>query len=112
VATVSSAEWADPDSSDNVTTIETTVVAAEADLAISVVESADPIAAGDPLELALTVSNAGPQTGQDLAGTPDLPPQFELIGSQRGAPGWQCAENVPGAVVCTQPSAFLEPQDD
>lgn len=70
-ASVSSAT-ADPDNSDNIASVPTTV-AGSADLSVTKSDSPDPVTAGDLLTSTVTVTNAGPSTALNTLVTDTLP---------------------------------------
>lgn len=74
------------------------------DLAVSVVDSPDPVASGGAITYAITITNAtGPQTAPDAVVTLTLPAGSAFSGSA-GA-GWTCSASG-GVVTCTRSSSL------
>jgi uncharacterized repeat protein (TIGR01451 family) len=61
--------------------IAITVGALEADLAITMIDSPDPVAVGDPLIYIITVSNSGPAGATNVVVTDDLPAGVTFLGA-------------------------------
>ena len=103
-ATVSSGT-AESDTSNNsvseVTTVEAVAVDEQADLSLTLVESADPVNTGAALSYTLTVSNAGPQTANNMQVVDTLPSGVSFV-SAIGT-DWSCNE-AGGTVICDQAS--------
>ncbi|OQY45789.1 MAG: hypothetical protein B6247_28535, partial [Candidatus Parabeggiatoa sp. nov. 2] len=99
-ATVSSAT-AESDTSNNsvseVTTVEAVAASEQADLSLSLAESADPVNTGAALSYTLTVSNAGPQTANNMQVVDTLPSGVSFV-SANGT-DWSCNE-AGGTVIC------------
>jgi uncharacterized repeat protein (TIGR01451 family) len=93
----------DPHPGDNAATEPTTAIP-QADLALTKLDSADPVAAGEPFSYTLTVTNLGPSVSPKLVVTDALPAGVVYRGAS-GA-GWTCAPSE-GTVTCEAPS--LEP---
>lgn len=95
----------DPDSSDNSLSMASTVVspAAQANVGVTKTGAPDPVAAGQDIAYAITVSNAGPATALAVTLTDTVPTNttFRSIGS---AQAWSCstpAVGGTGGITCT-----------
>jgi len=99
-ATVSAAT-ADPDTANNsvseVTTVNAVAAEEQADLSLSLAESADLINMGTAFSYTLTVSNAGPQTASNVQLVDTLPSGVSFV-SANGT-DWSCHE-AGGTVTC------------
>jgi len=71
----------DPVGANNVYEENTQVDAPQADLAITKLDSVDPVTAGTPLSYTITVSNAGPQDAENVVVTDILPADVTLVSS-------------------------------
>ena len=103
VVTISSSEWLDPDSSNNVATATTSVVVPvnQADLSVSVTDDPDPVMAGSSVEFQVAVANAGPQDVSAATVTLELSAEFGFSPKQPASSSWSCAETGPLLVTCT-----------
>lgn len=82
--------------------VELTKVAwPDADLGLSMTGGPDPVAAGDDITYALTVSNAGPSEALNLTVTDTLP--VGATYQSASGDGWTCGESG-GTVTCTRAS--------
>jgi uncharacterized repeat protein (TIGR01451 family) len=88
-------DTADPDSNNNTESEDTTVNQPQADLSISKVDNVDPILAGNTLAYTVTVSNAGPQTAQNVVVTDTLPAGVTFVETSG------CAEDPIGVPTCS-----------
>ena len=77
------------------TALGTTPVEADADLAISLTDSPDPVVAGTTLTLEATVTNAGPSHATAVVATAALPPESTLVATVG------CLEDPAGVPTCT-----------
>ncbi len=93
-ATASSAT-SDPNPGDESATA-TTTVAASADLAVTKVDTPDPVNAGSSLTYAITVANAGPSSAATTTLTDTLP-AGTTFGSLTSPAGWICTTPAVGA---------------
>ncbi len=75
----------DPNADDDTASVVTAVTAPEADLALSMAASADPIPTGYNLTYTLTVTNQGPATAPNLGITNTLPPGMTFVSASAGA---------------------------
>ena len=85
----------DPNTANNSATAETTVNPPQADLTITKMDSPDPVLAGQNITYTIEVTNAGPQTAENVQVTDTLPAGTTLI-STTG-----CAEDPNGVPTCT-----------
>ncbi len=85
----------DPAPGNNSATDDDTVLMPEADLSITKMDSADPVAGGDNLVYTITVDNAGPSDATNVVVTDNLPADVTLV-STAG-----CAEDPSGVPTCT-----------
>ncbi|MEM9552788.1 MAG: CARDB domain-containing protein [Acidobacteriota bacterium] len=92
-ATVTANET-DPDAG-NDSASATTAVLTEADLSITKIDSADPVAPGAAFSYTLTVANAGPSDAVDVVATDTLPADVGLLSTSG------CAEDPTGVPTCT-----------
>ncbi|NPA91843.1 MAG: DUF11 domain-containing protein, partial [Chloroflexi bacterium] len=90
----------DPNPDNNTDSADTTVQTS-ADLGITIVDTPDPVNAGDPLTYTLTVSNTGPSDAKTITVTLDLPSGVTYDGAS--GDGWTCSESG-GTVTCTRPN--------
>src|SRR5439155_1274383 len=90
----------DPDTQNNRTDTETTVLASppEADLSIAQTDDPDPVSAGGSLTYALTVTNAGPGGASGVTVIDTLPAGVANAGAS-GA-GWTCGVPASGTIAC------------
>jgi len=72
-----------------------TTVVAEADLAVTKIDSVDPVVAGTGMVYTITVTNNGPSDALDVVATDTLPANVTLSASSG------CAEDPTGAPVCS-----------
>lgn len=79
---------------------ETTTVITGADLALTKVDTPDPVAGGSNVTYTLTVANAGPNASAGIRIVDNLPPASVYVSSS-GA-GWTCG-NAGQVVTCTRP---------
>ena len=93
------AATSDPDTGNNSST-ETTDVTASADLAITVVDSPDPVNAGGALTYTVTATNLGPSTAANVTMT-DVIPATATFDQFITTTGWTCAEAA-GTITCTR----------
>jgi len=103
-ATVTSAT-ADPATANNSAT-ETVAVDTAADLAVTLVDSPDPVAAGAALTYTITLTNAGPSAAAAVTLTDALPASLRFA-SLTSPAGWSCttpAAGQAGTVSCQRPS--------
>ena len=110
VVTLSSSEWLDPSSANNVSTATTTVVvlAKEADLSISASDDPDPVSAGAPLLLQFTIANAGPRAVSQAEVSISLPLELTLAVGLLGSSDWSCQEVSQGTLACDFVGASIE----
>ncbi len=110
VVTVSSSEWLDPNSGNNVATATTTVVvlAEEADLSISAVDDPDPVSAGASLLLQVTVANVGPRAVSQAEVSVSLPFEFTPGVGLQGGSSWSCEEVSQGMLSCDLVGGSIE----
>ena len=94
-AEVSAAE-PDPEPANN-SDIETTPVTTAADLAIVKSDASDPVAAGENLTYALTVTNNGPSDATGISVTDALPPEVGFVSASSG-----CSHSG-GEISCSFP---------
>jgi len=92
------AATSDPNTGNNSATA-TTDVTASADLAITVVDSPDPVIAGATLTYTVSATNLGPSTAADVTVVDTLPAGTTFI--DVNATGWTCSETA-GSVTCTR----------
>ncbi len=69
----------------------------EADLALSKVDALDPVTSGNPIQYTLTVSNAGPDTSQNVVLTDNLPVGVSFVSA---VPGQGNCGHSAGVVTC------------
>ncbi|MEO5561353.1 MAG: ExeM/NucH family extracellular endonuclease, partial [Dokdonella sp.] len=103
-ATISSGSG-DPTPANNTGTA-TTTVSASANLSTSVVDSPDPVVAGNNLTYAITLTNAGPSNAATASLSDTLPTGTTFV-SQTTPAGWSCttpAVGASGAVSCSNVS--------
>jgi uncharacterized repeat protein (TIGR01451 family) len=103
-ATVASTT-ADPNANNNSATA-TTTVAFSADLAISKIDTPDPVAPGANLTYTFTVTNNGPDVAQSVNFSDELPGQVTFVSIAAPA-GWSCftpAVGAGGVVQCSTAS--------
>jgi uncharacterized repeat protein (TIGR01451 family) len=93
------ANTTDPNMANNIASAVSTPMLA--DVSITKVDLADPVAAADAVVYTLTVSNAGPFPATSLTVSDPLPAGTSFI-SASGA-GWTCGESG-GLISCTLPS--------
>lgn len=79
----------------NDSTSESTLVNAEADLAVSKSASPDPVVAGEQLVYSITVDNNGPSDASDVVVTDNLPAGLNFISTSG------CAEDPNGVANCS-----------
>ena len=95
----------DPDLNNNSATESTTVDQAVADVSVTKSDSADPVAVNGLFDYTIIVSNAGPNTAQNIELTDTLPAGIDFV-SLTG-PAGLCAETAPGSnVVHCGPAGF------
>ena len=94
-AQVSSAAH-DP-SEDNNATSTSVDVTSLADLALTLVEEADPVRAGEALEYTLLVTNTGPSTAQDIVAQMTFPTDLDVLSV---TPEKGTCETNDGAITC------------
>ncbi len=94
-----SAATSDPNAGNNSST-ETTDVTASADLAITVVDSPDPVTAGGALTYTVTATNGGPSTAANVTVT-DVIPATATFDQFVTTTGWSCTE-LNGTITCTR----------
>jgi uncharacterized repeat protein (TIGR01451 family) len=107
-ATVSSAT-ADPAPGGESATATTTVSVTSADLSLTKVDDADPVAAGGSLTYTITVNNAGPDTATNVTMNDTLPAGTTFV-SVAAPAGWTCttpAVGATGLVSCTNPGMVI-----
>jgi uncharacterized repeat protein (TIGR01451 family) len=107
-ATVSSAT-ADPAPGGESATAATTVSVTNADLSLTKVDGADPVAAGGSLTYTITVNNAGPDTATNVTMSDTLPAGTTFV-SVAAPAGWTCTTPAVGAnglVSCTNPGMVV-----
>ena len=95
-----SSDTADPNAVNNTAT-ESTVVSALADLAVTKVDSLDPVAAGTTFDYTLSVTNAGPSSAANVVVADTLPADVTFVSAS--GTGWSCSESA-GTVSCTRSS--------
>ena len=85
----STSTTADPNSANNAATASTTVAAGavSADLAVTVVDAPDPVAAGGNLSYAIALANSGPNPAQDVTLTTAVPANTTFVSFTAPA-GW------------------------
>ena len=95
----------DPDSGD-LSDTETTTVATSADLAVTKVDTPDPVVAGANLVYTITVDNNGPSTAVSVSLSDTLPTGTTFVSLPDPA-GWSCTKPAVGSggtVSCSNPS--------
>lgn len=95
----------DPVSGNN-NAVASTMANAQADLSIVATDAPDPVAAGTPLTLGATVTNAGPSDATMGSMTQQVP-VGTTFAAFTPAPGWSCSTppiGGTGTVTCTSPS--------
>lgn len=83
------------------------VLKQQADLAISLADSPDPVNAGEALSYAVTVSNDGPHVAQGVSVTLQLP--TGVVFQTATGTGWSCAQSG-GVVTCTRAASLASGQ--
>ncbi|MEM9557602.1 MAG: hypothetical protein AAGC60_25310 [Acidobacteriota bacterium] len=94
-ATASGGSVADPNAANNSATDSDTVLVPTADLAISKVDSADPVNQGAAYSYTITVTNAGPSDATSVVATETLPAGVTFVSSSG------CAEDPSANPTCT-----------
>ena len=97
-AAISSSPLSDPTPGNNSAT-DTDNVTRSADLAITKIDSADPVNPGQAFTYTLTVTNNGPSDASNLTVSDTVPAQFTVTGVSSGA--GSCG-NVGNVVTCTR----------
>jgi uncharacterized repeat protein (TIGR01451 family) len=82
----------------------TTTVTTIADLALTMSDAPDPVAAGTSLTYTLRATNNGPNIAASVVTTDTLPASVTFIGAS--GVGWSCSHSS-GVVTCTRPSLGL-----
>jgi uncharacterized repeat protein (TIGR01451 family) len=97
--TVAAAE-VDPDLSNNEAVEETTIEAlpVEADLGVTLTDSADPVTVGDDFDYALTITNLGPEPATGVTAVLDLPSETGFVAAPAGCV--HTGEASDGTVTC------------
>ncbi|QRN97239.1 OmpA family protein [Archangium violaceum] len=85
----------------NTATDTDTLTAPQADLSVTLTESADPVTGGTPLTYTVHVDNAGPSTSGPVTVTFPIPAGSTFVSAV--GTDWSCAEAA-GVVTCTRPS--------
>ena len=88
-------DTADANNANNSASESTTVTGPDADLSVTISDSADPVLAGDRLVYTVDVANAGPQTAIDPRATFTLPAGVTLVATDR------CSEDPSGVPTCS-----------
>lgn len=83
------------------------VLKQQADLAISLTDSPDPVNAGEALSYAVTVSNIGPHVAQGVNVTLQL--STGVVFQTATGTGWSCAQSG-GVVTCTRAASLASGQ--
>ncbi|MDP9343279.1 MAG: hypothetical protein M3Q23_14545 [Actinomycetota bacterium] len=97
-------DQADPDSSNDVASQDTTVGPLEADLSVQLTDDPDPVKVGSDVTYTLTVSNAGPDTATGVTVTDALDPTTAFVSA---SPDQGTCQETSGTVVCDL--GFLDP---
>jgi len=84
--------------------VDVAITLGTADLAVSVLDSPDPVAVGSSLTYTIPMTNLGPSVGHATEVAIVLPAGFSYLGTLGS--GWSCAESG-GTVSCTRPEASL-----
>ena len=101
---------ADPDTSDNSTTVDTTVTpGADVRIAQKVVLSATPIVAGADVSFRIDPRNGGPAVATSVTVTDPLPAGWTYLSAD--GPGWACGATA-NVVSCTRASMAVGATDD
>src|SRR5690606_32707338 len=91
----------EPDMANN-SARDTNALTPTADLAVTVMESPDPVNGRETLTYTFSVDNNGPRSTESVTATLSLPAGASFV-SVEGT-GWECVE-VDGVVTCTRPTA-------
>ncbi len=110
VAPAASGGVADPDTSDNTATVDTTVVPG-ADIRIDskTVTSAQPAVAGSNVTFVIAPRNGGPAAATAVAVTDALPAGWTYVSAS--GPNWACA-NAANTITCTRATLPTNATDD
>lgn len=92
----------DANNANNTQNTATTVVEG-ANLALSKTASPDPVVGGANLSYTLTASNAGPNAGEAMVITDNLPPSVSFVSAS--GTGWTCS-HAAGVVTCNRGGSF------
>ncbi|TLZ53302.1 MAG: DUF11 domain-containing protein [Methanobacteriota archaeon] len=84
----------DPDHSNN-QAVDAVTNLPVSDLSLSITDSVDPVAPGDPLAYALVVTNFGPSTATNVVVSDNLPAEVRLL-TVTGTGGGSCVAGTPG----------------
>jgi uncharacterized repeat protein (TIGR01451 family)/uncharacterized protein (TIGR03382 family) len=88
----------------NNTATDSDTLEGQAELSVTLSDSADPSPQGDPLTYTVQVFNEGPSDASNI--TVSFPIPVDSIFSSASGPGWTCAEAA-NVVTCTRPSLPL-----
>ncbi|MGH3737289.1 MAG: hypothetical protein ACRDT6_16990 [Micromonosporaceae bacterium] len=80
----------DPDLANNLATVSTAVTA-DADVAVTIAATPNPVVAGDQLSYQITVNNNGPSTADDVTLTVPLPAALTLQSTSVSVAGGSCS---------------------
>jgi len=87
----------------------TRLLSTDADLAVALSDSPDPVVVGQPLAYKVSVTNAGPAPAAQIVVTDILPGGVTFQSATGG--GWTCGESA-GTVTCTRPALDVGPAPD